>query len=105
MSLLDRAESKRLPAETIEEELALRVPSHEPIDRLFETIVAWGRYAELFGFNSTENELYLDVESSAAVPAKSLAFNALNSSHGPQTGFCGCFAASRKYARQRLNTG
>jgi NitT/TauT family transport system ATP-binding protein len=65
MRLLDAVDGKRLPGHVVQEELALRVPSHEPIDRLFETIVAWGRYAELFGYNATEDEIYLDVESSA----------------------------------------
>jgi NitT/TauT family transport system ATP-binding protein len=72
IAILERAEGKRISAATIQEELALRVPSHEPIDRLFQTIVAWGRYAELFGFSATEDELYLDVESTAgrtAAPA------------------------------------
>jgi len=69
MRLLDVVEGKRLSGQVVQEELALRVPSHEPIDRLFETIVAWGRYAELFGYNATEDEIYLDVESSAGAAA------------------------------------
>ena len=69
IGMLERAEGRRLPAHTVEEELAVRVPSHEPIDRLFQTIVAWGRYAELFGFNATEAEIYLDAGSAAAPAA------------------------------------
>jgi len=68
-SLLDRAPGKRLQGSVVEEELALRVPTHEPIDRLFHTIVAWGRHAELFGYNANEDELYLDLESTAAAAA------------------------------------
>ena len=39
---------KRLQAAAVKEELAARLPPTEPIDRLFQTIVAWSRYAELF---------------------------------------------------------
>jgi hypothetical protein len=46
----------------VREELALRLPPTEPIERLFQTIVNWGRYAELFGFNASSGELYLDTE-------------------------------------------
>jgi NitT/TauT family transport system ATP-binding protein len=69
MRVLDSADGKRVKGHVVQEELALRVPSHEPIDRLFDTIVAWGRYAELFGYNATEDEIYLDVESSAGAAA------------------------------------
>jgi NitT/TauT family transport system ATP-binding protein len=71
MRLLEAAEGKRLPGHVVQEELAVRVPTHEPIDRLFDTIVAWGRNAELFGYNATEDEIYLDVESSAGAAASS----------------------------------
>jgi len=71
MRLLDAAEGKRLPGHVVQEELAVRVPTHEPIDRLFDTIVAWGRNAELFGYNATEDEIYLDVESTAGAAASS----------------------------------
>lgn len=60
--LLERAPEKRLTATAIKEELAARLPATEPIERLFQTIVAWSRYAELFGYNATAEELYLDVE-------------------------------------------
>jgi hypothetical protein len=35
---------------------------HEPVDRLFRTIVGWSRYAELFGYDAAAEALYLDVE-------------------------------------------
>jgi NitT/TauT family transport system ATP-binding protein len=59
---LSKAEEKRLPAEVVKEELASRLPATEPVDPTFETVVGWGRNAELFGFNATTGELYLDVE-------------------------------------------
>lgn len=67
--LLQNSEEKRLSAELIKEELAIRLPPTEPIDGLFQTIVAWSRYAELFGFNAAADEIYLDVESSHEPPA------------------------------------
>jgi NitT/TauT family transport system ATP-binding protein len=63
--LLENAPAKRLAASAIREELAARLPPTEPIDRLFQTIVTWSRYAELFGYNATSEELYLDVEAPA----------------------------------------
>ena len=67
--LLGRAENKRLPSERVMEELASRLPPTEPADKLFETIVGWGRNAELFGFNASTDELYLDVEGTSGPPA------------------------------------
>ena len=66
LGLLERAPEKRLQAAAVKEELAARLPPTEPIDRLFQTIVAWSRYAELFGYNATAEELYLDVEGAVA---------------------------------------
>ena len=66
LGLLDRASEKRLQAAAVREQLAAKLPPTEPIDRLFQTIVAWGRYGELFGYNATAEEIYLDVEGQAA---------------------------------------
>jgi NitT/TauT family transport system ATP-binding protein len=60
--VLSKAEEKRLPADVVKEELASRLPATEPVDALFDTVVGWGRNAELFGYNATTSELYLDVE-------------------------------------------
>jgi NitT/TauT family transport system ATP-binding protein len=65
LGLLERAPEKRLPAAAVRDELAAMLPPTEPIDRLFTTIVTWSRYAELFGYNATAEELYLDVEGAA----------------------------------------
>jgi NitT/TauT family transport system ATP-binding protein len=62
--LLRRAPEMRLPAEVIEEELTMHLPG-EPMERLFETIVSWGRYGELLGYEPEAREVYLDVESTA----------------------------------------
>ena len=47
------------------EELAVRLPTEKP-QTMFRSIVRWGRYAELFGYNANERKLYLDVESTSA---------------------------------------
>lgn len=67
--MLQRASDMRLPAEVIEEELAMHLPG-EPTDRLFETIISWGRYGELLGYDPDTREVYLDVESTATEDAR-----------------------------------
>ncbi len=66
---LRRTPELRLASEVIEEELAMHVPN-EPTEALFETIVRWGRYGELLGYDPESREIYLDVESTVA-PAES----------------------------------
>ncbi|HVY62436.1 MAG TPA: hypothetical protein VHF22_12325, partial [Planctomycetota bacterium] len=61
----ERAPDHTLSSDTIKEELALWLPPTEPLDPLFKTIVAWARYAELFGYNATSGEFYRDVEAEA----------------------------------------
>jgi hypothetical protein len=33
----------------------------EDVEKAFTTIVGWGRFAELFGYDASSEELYLDV--------------------------------------------
>ncbi len=49
----------RLPREVVLEELVIRLPSQDP-ERLFDTAVGWGRYAELLGYEPQSEMLYLD---------------------------------------------
>jgi NitT/TauT family transport system ATP-binding protein len=67
--LLRRTPGMRLPVEVFEEELAMHLPG-EPPDRLFETIISWGRYGELLGYDPDAEEVYLDVESTASEEAR-----------------------------------
>jgi NitT/TauT family transport system ATP-binding protein len=62
---LRRAPAMRLPAGVVEEELVMHLPD-EPPEQLFATIVSWGRYGELFGYDPDAREVYLDMESTAA---------------------------------------
>ncbi len=57
--LLEEAKDHRLHKDVVAEELAIRLTS-EDIERLFKTVVAWGRFAELFGFSADDEVLYLD---------------------------------------------
>ena len=59
VQILNEAKEKRLPQDVVEEELAVRLPTEET-DKLFKTIVGWGRFAELFGYSAEEAVLYLD---------------------------------------------
>jgi NitT/TauT family transport system ATP-binding protein len=59
LQILRESPEKRLPAEIIEEELAMRLPT-EDTEPLFKTIVSWGRFAELFGYSPDGKTLYLD---------------------------------------------
>ena len=64
--LLEESPQRRLPKEIIEEELAIRLTT-ENVEQLFQTLVGWGRFAELFGYSPDSETLYLDVESAEGV--------------------------------------
>jgi len=59
--LLHGQEDKSLSKEIVLEHLAMLLPSEKP-ERQFQTLVNWGRYAELFGYNKDEDRFYLDQE-------------------------------------------
>lgn len=59
LQILNEAKGRRLTQEIVEEELVMRLPT-EDIDQLFSTLVAWGRFAELFGYSAEDQTLYLD---------------------------------------------
>ncbi len=61
---LRSAHNLRLPAEVVQEDLAMHLPN-EPHEQLFETIIGWGRYGEVLGYDSNTQMVYLDVESTA----------------------------------------
>jgi NitT/TauT family transport system ATP-binding protein len=62
--LLEEAKDHRLHRDVVIEELAIRLTT-EDIERMFQTVVAWGRFAELFGYSPNEEVLYLDTEADA----------------------------------------
>ncbi|HEY2589666.1 MAG TPA: nitrate/sulfonate/bicarbonate ABC transporter ATP-binding protein [Tepidisphaeraceae bacterium] len=59
LQILAEARDRRLPQEIVEEELVMRLPT-EDIEQLFKTLVAWGRFAELFGYSAEDQVLSLD---------------------------------------------
>ncbi|MGO9607955.1 MAG: AAA-associated domain-containing protein [Candidatus Binataceae bacterium] len=59
--LLHGQEDRSLSKEIILEHLAMLLPTEKP-ERLFVTVVNWGRFAELFGYNKDEDRFYLDHE-------------------------------------------
>lgn len=59
--LLRGQEDRALTKEVILEHLAMLLPNERP-EKMFSTIVNWGRFAELFGYNKDEDRFYLDQE-------------------------------------------
>ena len=59
--LLHGQEDKSLSKEIVLEHLAMLLPTEKP-ERQFQTMVNWGRFAELFGYNKDEDRFYLDNE-------------------------------------------
>jgi NitT/TauT family transport system ATP-binding protein len=57
--LLRAQEDRSLTKEIVLEHLAMLLPN-DPPEKMFSTIVNWGRYAELFGYNKDEDRFYLD---------------------------------------------
>jgi NitT/TauT family transport system ATP-binding protein len=57
VQILAEAKDRQLPEDIVLEELAVRLPT-EDTENLFKTLVAWGRFAELFRYES--NVLSLD---------------------------------------------
>jgi NitT/TauT family transport system ATP-binding protein len=66
--ILQESQTHRLPQEIVHEELVMHLPTQD-VEAMFKTVVAWGRFAELFGFSNETNELYLDDPATTAAPA------------------------------------
>jgi len=58
--ILDEAKNKQLPKDVVQEELVIRLPL-EDVEPLFKTVVAWGRFAELFEYDAATETLSLPV--------------------------------------------
>jgi NitT/TauT family transport system ATP-binding protein len=61
MRLLHGQEDHSMQKEQVLEHLAMLLPNESP-EKIFSTIVNWGRFAELFGYNNDEERFYLDQE-------------------------------------------
>jgi len=64
IELLQAQETGALDEDVVLEELAVWLPGLRP-QSLFKTIVRWGRYAELLGYNADQRQVYLDRESTS----------------------------------------
>jgi NitT/TauT family transport system ATP-binding protein len=65
IDMLQGQENKTVDEDLVLEELAVWLPTEKP-QSMFKSIVRWGRYAELLGYNADERKLYLDLESTSA---------------------------------------
>src|ERR1700677_4031170 len=65
LHLLKEARNNRLKKDIIEEELAVRLTA-EDVEKAFHTIVGWGRFAELFGYDAGSEELFIDPDPSSS---------------------------------------
>lgn len=54
--MMDLEEGQELPKEALLQELATRLPMEDP-ERTFETLVAWGRFGELFAYREERGVL------------------------------------------------
>jgi NitT/TauT family transport system ATP-binding protein len=61
LRLLRGQDDRSLSKEVVLEHLAMLLPNESP-QKMFSTIVNWGRFAELFGYNKDEDRFYLDQE-------------------------------------------
>ncbi len=61
INFLKTSENGHLNREAILDELSRYLP-HEDVECLFKTVVSWGRFAELLGYNPDTEVLYLDEE-------------------------------------------
>jgi NitT/TauT family transport system ATP-binding protein len=68
VELLQRQENFSVDEDIVLEELAVLLPTEKP-QTMFRSLVRWGRYAELFGYNANQRRLYLDTEGASSPPA------------------------------------
>lgn len=59
VELLDKTEEKQLDQEVLLDDLSNRLP-FEDVQQLFDTLINWGRYAELVGYSQDTGKIYLD---------------------------------------------
>jgi NitT/TauT family transport system ATP-binding protein len=59
--LLRAQPDRSLSKEVVLEHLAMLLPNEQP-EKTFNTMVNWGRFAELFGYSKDEDRFYLDQE-------------------------------------------
>lgn len=58
--LLKENSSIRIPIDELKEKMSEWIPNEDP-EKMIQTLIAWGRYAEYFGYNDNTKSIYLDV--------------------------------------------
>jgi NitT/TauT family transport system ATP-binding protein len=71
LQLLQEARGHRLSKEIILEELAVRLTT-EDVEKVFSTIIGWGRYGEIWAYDASTEELYLEHETLAPPGASAI---------------------------------
>jgi hypothetical protein len=61
LKILKATENGRAERDVFLEAIALHLPA-ENAEHVWETIIDWGRYTELLGYNPDDDEVYLDQE-------------------------------------------
>jgi NitT/TauT family transport system ATP-binding protein len=61
MQLLQESPNHRVTKDLVMEEMCIRLTTEEP-EKTFSFTVGWGRYAELFGYSTDTEDLFLDEE-------------------------------------------
>jgi NitT/TauT family transport system ATP-binding protein len=69
LQILSEAKDHQLPHEVVIEELVMRLPTQDP-DAMFQTIVGWGRYAELLTYSADTETLALNEPATTAATAE-----------------------------------
>jgi NitT/TauT family transport system ATP-binding protein len=59
LQMLQRTEEGRADRDVFLEAFALFLPEEDP-ERLLDTVIDWGRFAELVGYNDDSEEVYLN---------------------------------------------
>src|SRR5581483_2636672 len=65
---LSKRPDRRLPAEIVRENLVVALPMERP-QGLFDTLVNWGRYGEIFAYDASTDEISLSELPAPAPPA------------------------------------
>ena len=65
--MLQQSDTGHVEEEVVLTQLAMHFP-HERPQRIFRTLVAWARYAELFKYNSTRKVLSVAAPTAATAP-------------------------------------
>ncbi len=65
MAMLRKNDDLSLHEDVVVEQLAILLPNEDP-ERLFATLLRWGRYGELFGYRRDEKMLYMEKSEESA---------------------------------------